>query len=341
MRRFNKLLAERIHTAKNDSKLVEPEVAYKQATGSLSYKVINQDRVVVLTTDGIGNTKYLFRKELVARLRQIAYTPHPKHDFSLARHIDHSKDKKWTFLINNKPIATGAPKDIIEFLTSGPIREETDLNEAIITKDEFLEKMTPVQNAVIQTYNQINNARARLAYITRLQELGLSKPVAKDVYDRAVQAHASANRAGIMTIVPIFRVYNELKIRRLVEDVEEDDNEEEDVDREREDKPRSFVIVDKTTGRVHSKHRSRADVDVVLNKMSIEDRKEYKIQLEEAAYKGNIGFEELYQFHQAASTKERGELNKLIRSKKFKEAWTLVKKVTKTNLVGLGETASS
>lgn len=242
MRRFNKLLAERIHTAKNDSKLVEPEVAYKQATGSLSYKVINQDRVIVLTTDGIGNTKYTFRKELVARLRQLAYTKHPKHDFTLSKAIDHSKDKKWTFLINNKPIATGSPKDLIQFLLTGPIRE----------------------------------------------------------------------------------------------DVEEDD-EKEDVNREREDKPRQFVIVDKTTGRVHSKHRSRADVDVVLNKMSIEDRKEYKVQLEEAAYKGNIGFEELYQFHQAASTKEKGELDKLIRSKKFKEAWTLVKKVTKSNLVGLGE----
>lgn len=241
MRRFNKFFQEKVHTHQNDSHLDSIDIAYSKTQGSRSYKVINQDKKIVLTTDGIGNTKYLSRKELVRALRRIVYAPPQKFDFVMSPgNIDFSKDKKWTFLINNRPVATGAPKDIIAFLTSGPLREE-------------------------------------------------------------------------------------------VEEDEENDDEE---NREREDKPPSFVIIDKYSDHIHSKHRSRADVDVALNKMSIEDRKQYKVKLEEAVYKGNLGFEELYHFNELATVKEKGELDNLIRTKKFKDAWALVQRVTKTKLAG-------
>lgn len=236
MKPFTKFITERIHTAENDPRMVAPDLAYKQNVGSMVYKVTNQNGIIILTTDGLGNTKYTRRKELISRLRQIAYTPTPHHDYMLSN-VDHSKDKKWTFSINNKPVVAGSPKDVIQFLLSGPIREETE-------------------------------------------------------------------------------------------------TEEEEPNREREDKPPSFVIIDKITDRVHSKHRSRADVDKVLQDMPIEDRKQFKVKLEEAAYQGNIGFMELYHFHNAANVKEKGELDNLIRTKKFKEAWQLVQKVTKTKLVG-------
>jgi hypothetical protein len=237
MKKFKSYLQEKVHTHQNDSKLDSIDDAYSKAQGSRSYKVINQDRKVVLTTDGIGNTKYLFRKELVQALRRLVYGVHRKSDYAISPgSIDFSKDKKWSFLINNRPVATGAPKDIIEFLTAGPLREEVEDDEE--------------RNA------------------------------------------------------------------------------------EREDKPKLFVIIDKDTERKHSSHRSRVDADRVLNKMDPDDRKKYKVQITEAAYRGNVGFEELYHFNEIASVKEKGELDNLIRTKKFKDAWALVQRVTKTKLVG-------
>ncbi|WP_291782371.1 hypothetical protein [Cecembia sp.] len=241
MIKFKRFLTERLHTAENDSKLFRPDDAYAKAMGSMVYKVVNEQGTVVLTTDGIGNSKYIFRKNLVAELRRLAYTKAKSHDYAISTPHDYSKDKRWTFLINNKAVAHGSPKDLIAFLMSGPIRE----------------------------------------------------------------------------------------------DVEDDDaKQEDDENKEREDKPKSFLIIDKESERVHSRHRSRADVDKVLGDMSGEDRKQYKIKLEEAAYKGNIGIEELYHFYIKASPAQKQKLEIDIKLKKFREAWALVQQVTNVKLAG-------
>jgi hypothetical protein len=48
----------------------------------------------------------------------------------------------------------------------------------------------------------------------------------------------------------------------------------------------------------------------------------------EAAYKGNIGFEEMIKFYQVASEREIQELEDLVDDNKAKQAWDLVEKVT-------------
>ena len=241
MIKFKRFLTERLHTAENDSKLFRPDDAYAKAMGSMVYKVVNEKGMVVLTTNGIGNLKYTFRKNLVAELRRLAYTKAKSHDYAISPPHDYSKDKRWTFLINNKAVAYGSPKDLIAFLMSGPIRE----------------------------------------------------------------------------------------------DVEEDDAEQEDDEnKEREDKPKSFLIIDKESERVHSRHRSRADVDKVLGDMSGEDRKQYKIKIEEAVYKGNIGIEELFHFYTSATPAQKIELERAIKLKKFKDAWSLVQQITAVKLAG-------
>lgn len=48
----------------------------------------------------------------------------------------------------------------------------------------------------------------------------------------------------------------------------------------------------------------------------------------EAAYKGNIGFEEMIKFYQVASEREIRELEDLIDDDKVNQAWDLVEKVT-------------
>lgn len=245
MIKFKRFLTERLHTAENDSKLFRPADAYAKAIGSMAYKVVNEKGTVILTTDGLGNSKYFFRKNLVAELRRLAYTKEGSHDYAISAPHDYSKDKKWTFIINNKAVAHGAPKDLIAFLMSGPIREDVEEDDA-----------------------------------------------------------------------------------------EQEDAEQEDDDKEREDKPPSFVIVDKISDRVHSRHRSRADVDAALKDMAGEDRKQYKIKMEEAAYKGNIGIEELYHFYIKASPAQKQKLEIDIKLKKFRDAWALVQQVTQTKLAG-------
>jgi hypothetical protein len=53
-----------------------------------------------------------------------------------------------------------------------------------------------------------------------------------------------------------------------------------------------------------------------------------KEDLDEAIYKGNIGAMEVFEFYQKANPTQIAELKKLIGQKKFKEAWSLVTKVT-------------
>lgn len=54
----------------------------------------------------------------------------------------------------------------------------------------------------------------------------------------------------------------------------------------------------------------------------------------EASYAGNLGMMELIQFYDIASPKDKKLLDRLMNTKKWKEAWALVQKVTKTKLVG-------
>lgn len=57
----------------------------------------------------------------------------------------------------------------------------------------------------------------------------------------------------------------------------------------------------------------------------------------ELAYEGNLGVMELAAFYDVATNAQRKQLQKLIDTEKWKEAWTLVQKVTNTTLVGVEE----
>ncbi|KKK93060.1 hypothetical protein LCGC14_2696660 [marine sediment metagenome] len=59
--------------------------------------------------------------------------------------------------------------------------------------------------------------------------------------------------------------------------------------------------------------------------------------MKELSYKSNLGVLELVDFYGVASDNQKGHLQGLIDSKKWKEAWALIQKVTKTKLVGMGE----
>ena len=54
----------------------------------------------------------------------------------------------------------------------------------------------------------------------------------------------------------------------------------------------------------------------------------------EASYPGNMGVMEVFEFYKIASKKEKVQLERLMNAEKFKEAWRLVQKVTKTKLQG-------
>lgn len=51
-------------------------------------------------------------------------------------------------------------------------------------------------------------------------------------------------------------------------------------------------------------------------------------RIEEAAYEGNLGFEEMVRFYQTAGPREISEMERLLRDRKFKAAWKLLKRVT-------------
>lgn len=48
----------------------------------------------------------------------------------------------------------------------------------------------------------------------------------------------------------------------------------------------------------------------------------------EAAYEGNIGFEEMMTFYRTAKKGQIDKMEKLLRDGKFKKAWELLKEVT-------------
>lgn len=52
----------------------------------------------------------------------------------------------------------------------------------------------------------------------------------------------------------------------------------------------------------------------------------------EEAYPGNLGMMEMFKFYQVATEAQKQQMRKLIYDKKMKEAWDLLKKVTKVDL---------
>jgi Txe/YoeB family toxin of Txe-Axe toxin-antitoxin module len=60
--------------------------------------------------------------------------------------------------------------------------------------------------------------------------------------------------------------------------------------------------------------------------------KEYEEILQEASYAGNIGIMELVKFYKQADPKTIAKVKDLIASKKNKEAWDIIQKVTGVTL---------
>lgn len=58
----------------------------------------------------------------------------------------------------------------------------------------------------------------------------------------------------------------------------------------------------------------------------------YIIQLREASYQGNIGFEEMIKFYQDASPSQIRHLENLIDDDKEREAWRYLQQVTDVEL---------
>lgn len=58
--------------------------------------------------------------------------------------------------------------------------------------------------------------------------------------------------------------------------------------------------------------------------------------IQEASYKGNMGFEEMMKFYQKASQDQITRLEVLMKRDRIKQAWGLVQKVTGINLQGIG-----
>jgi len=55
-------------------------------------------------------------------------------------------------------------------------------------------------------------------------------------------------------------------------------------------------------------------------------------RVEEAAYEGNLGFEEMVLFYRTAKPGQIAQLEKLLRDGDFRGAWDLLKKVTGVSL---------
>jgi len=56
------------------------------------------------------------------------------------------------------------------------------------------------------------------------------------------------------------------------------------------------------------------------------------IQLDEAAYPGNLGMMEMFKFYQLATDEQKAEMKKLILAKNTDAAWELLQKVTGVKL---------
>lgn len=91
------------------------------------------------------------------------------------------------------------------------------LKEATVDKEEFIEKMSAIQHVTKKPWNRMNEARYRIEVETALVSLGLSKKLAKTIYDAATSNFASTNRSGIMLYTPIGHIYNALKDSKLAE----------------------------------------------------------------------------------------------------------------------------
>jgi hypothetical protein len=63
----------------------------------------------------------------------------------------------------------------------------------------------------------------------------------------------------------------------------------------------------------------------------MQDFKQY-VQLNEAAYAGNIGIMELIKFKQKANDKEKKEFDDHLKNKRHKDAWETVQRVTGVKL---------
>ena len=57
-------------------------------------------------------------------------------------------------------------------------------------------------------------------------------------------------------------------------------------------------------------------------------------ELQERSYAGNLGAEEIFKFMWGASPSEIKQFERLTKQEKFKEAWRLIQRVTKTKLKG-------
>jgi hypothetical protein len=91
------------------------------------------------------------------------------------------------------------------------------LQEGKVEKQKFIEVMSAAHSASKHSYNLLTDGRYRLEILAALESLGVPKNVASDIYDQAKTDHVSNDRTGIMTFVPIFRVYDIMRARRLVE----------------------------------------------------------------------------------------------------------------------------
>lgn len=57
-------------------------------------------------------------------------------------------------------------------------------------------------------------------------------------------------------------------------------------------------------------------------------------EMNEVAYEGNLGFHEMFLFYNKANDSQINQLENLIKSKKFKEAWKFVQRITGVKLKG-------
>lgn len=68
--------------------------------------------------------------------------------------------------------------------------------------------------------------------------------------------------------------------------------------------------------------------------MIVADLFENELGVDEAAYRGNLGFEEMMIFMRKASKQDQSRMDKYLQTNKTGKAWALLKRVTGTKLKG-------
>lgn len=93
----------------------------------------------------------------------------------------------------------------------------TLLQEAKIEKQKFIEAMSAAHSATKHPFNRLSEARYRLEVIAALKMLGIPEKIAAGIYEEAKTQHISQDRSGVMTFVPVFKIYEVMRARRLIE----------------------------------------------------------------------------------------------------------------------------